>query len=201
MPYRRSDPLRRWREQRADVLVVLSTAHALKGQVMGPGRPLSESKPLAHAYVISVLSEFQGFVRDLHDLSVQSLIKNSRALPSLSLLLTEGLTFGRSIDRGNATVDSIKKDFRRIGMTPFDIQRYNSRWSNDKNGLQQLIELRNAIAHGNESDLRRLRSLGAADTITWTRRRLPILHRFAGALDKLAWDHVIRATGVYPWGD
>jgi hypothetical protein len=200
VPYRPSAPLCRWRAQRADVLAVVSTAHAVRGAVVGPGRPLSVSKPLAHAYAISVMSEFQGFIRDLHDLAVETLVLNSGVVAGLSLRLIDGLTLGRSIDRGNATVDSIRRDFRLIGITPLDIQTHNVRWARDKPHLQQLVELRNALAHGNEHDLRRLRSQGMVDTVTWTRSRLPVLHRFAAALDKLVWNNLRQATGVNPWG-
>lgn len=200
MSYQRSAPLCRWREQRADTLAVVSTAHAVRGAVTGPGRPLTVSKPLAHAYAISVMSEFQGFVRDLHNLAVEVLVMNSGVVAGLSLRLTDGLTLGRSIDRGNATVDSIRRDFRQIGITPLNIQAHNARWTRDKPRLQQLIELRNALAHGNETDLRRLRAQGVVATISWTRSQLPALHRFAAALDKLVWDNLRQATGVNPWG-
>jgi len=146
-----------------------------------------------------MMSEFQGFVRDLHNLAVEVLVVNSGIATSLSLRLTDGLTLGRSIDRGNATVDSIRRDFRQIGITPCDIQSYDARWTSDKPGLQQLVALRNA-AHGNEQELRRLRSQGVTDTVTWTRSRLPVLHRIATALDKLVWDNLRQATGVKPWG-
>jgi hypothetical protein len=146
------------------------------------------------------MSEFQGFVRDLHDLAIESLVMHSGVVAGLSFRFTDGLTLGRMIDRGNATVDTIRRDFRRIGVAPFDIHAYNAHWGKDRSAVQQLIELRNAVAHGNEQDLRRLRVQGVMDTITWTRRRLPVLHRFAAALDKLVWDNLQQATGVNPWG-
>lgn len=129
MAYRPSEPLKRWRGSRANTIAVLASGHAQVGKVTGPGRPLDVSKPLAHAYVIAVLGEFQGFVRDLHDLAVERLVAGSGATASFVPLLIDGVTAGRGIDRGNATHATIRSDFARLGLNPFTIGTHNPRWA------------------------------------------------------------------------
>lgn len=201
MTYKRSEPLVRWRGQRAATVGVLAAGHAEIGRVSGPGRPLDLSKPLAHAYVITMLSEFQGFVRDLHDLAVERLVAASNAGGVYTPLLIDGMTGGRGIDRGNATHAAVKNDFGRVGLSPFEIGSHNARWSNgDKAEFDRLIRLRNVLGHGNDGELRRLLAGGQVrDTVSWARRRLPVLNRYASALDHLVWDHLRRVTGKDPW--
>lgn len=170
------------------------------GVVAGRGRPLDVSKPLAHAYVIAVMSEFQGFVRDLHDLAVERIIAASGAHPSLAAVLTDGMVSDRGVDRGNATLRTIKADFGRLGLSPLDFTSHNPGWATDKRALEALIRLRNALGHGNESDLRALLAPGEIrDSVTWTRDRLPVLNRLVRDLDALVWDHLKDLTGEEPW--
>ena len=63
-----------------------------------------------------------------------------------------------------------------------------------------LLELRNKLAHGNDSQLTVLRREGVLDTMSWTRDKLPMLNRTAKALDTVLWDRLVRLTGVEPWG-
>lgn len=99
------------------------------------------------------------------------------------------------------------QDFRRLGISGFrsKVGVYNRRWSSatgrsDEAYYQDLIELRNALAHGNEGQVERLRLRGVADTVTWARARLPGLDRTAGAVDRVVWDHLVTTfNGVEPW--
>jgi len=111
------------------------------------------------------------------------------------------MTAGRGIDRGNATLQTIKGDFGRVGLTPLSLGSYNSRWSTpgDVTEFDRLVKLRNVLAHGNAAELRALRASGIEDTVTWARRRLAVLNRVARALDHLVWDHLVVTTGGNPW--
>ena len=201
MVYRQSEPRRRWVHDRLARIDVLATGHASVGGVSGPGRPKEASKPLAHAYTIGMLSEFQGFVRDLHDLAVERLVSASGAASTYTPILIDGMTAGRGIDRGNATTPTVKADFARIGLSPLNLGIYNSRWSiGDSAEFDLLLRLRNALGHGNETELRALLAGGAVkDTVSWARARIPLLNRYVRALDKLVWEHLARATGKEPW--
>lgn len=199
MAYTKSAPLERWLGPRTEVVKVLSDGHAQIGNISGRGRPLDVSKPLAHGYILTMMSEFQGFTRDLHDLAVQRLIQSSGAQPGFVPILTEGMTSGRGIDRGNATLRTLKSDFARIGLTPFRLAAYTIR-NGDQDEYEHLVTMRNALAHGNEVNLRTLRARGDQDTVSWARKRLPVLNRMARSIDHLVWDHLQAVTGsANPW--
>jgi hypothetical protein len=206
MAYARSIPLEKWLQARRDAINTLAAAHAAMGEVDGPGRPLEIGRPVGHAYVLRVVAEFQAFVRDLHDLAAERLVDLSEPQPQFRPLLTAAVTEGRFIDRGNADIRSIEKDFRRLGVGGLKakISARNARWSpanrrGDQAHYQDLVELRNALAHGNQGQLDRLRRQGVADTVTWTRSRLAGLDRTARALDRTMWDHLAETFGTEPW--
>lgn len=109
-------------------------------------------------------------------------------------LLTEGLTGGRGIDRGNATHSTVQEDFKRLGLTGLAMRDRNSRWTqpggNDGKVFGALVDLRNVLAHGNDAELRRLLSEGVVrDSVSWIRGKLPVLNRYAKTLDRVVWDH------------
>ena len=199
-------PLRAWTGQRREAIVTLAQAHASIGEVDGPGRPRQVGRPLAHAYILRVVAEFQAYCRDLHDLAAERVV--DLAVPEVSYrpLLVAAATEGRLIDRGNAGVRSLEQDFRRVGIRGLkaEIKGRNRRWHprsgrGDDALYQDLIELRNALAHGNQGQLDRLRTRGVADTVTWARARLPGLDRTARALDRVVWDHVKAIFNTEPW--
>lgn len=175
----------------------------------GRGRPLELGRPLAHAYVIRVVAEFQAFTRDLHDLGAEILVAGSTQDQRYRPRLTVAVTEGRSVDRGNADLRSLQGDFRRLGLSDLNqgLGDRNSRWSRqdkpkrrgDKASYDDLLRLRNALAHGNQKQLDVLRSQGVADTVTWARARLPGLDRTAKAMDRLVWDHLVDTFGADPW--
>jgi hypothetical protein len=205
--YSKSFPLVRWLGPRRESISALARAHAQFGNVGGPGRPLEIGRPVAHAYVLRVVAEFQAFVRDLHDLGAGSLVALSNADVASQAMLITAATDGRMIDRGNAGLRSIRQDFQRIGVRGLNgqIAARNTRWGNtgsrrgDQAYYQDLIELRNALAHGNQQQLDELRAREVFDRVTWARARLPGLDRTARALDRIVWDHLRRTFGRNPW--
>lgn len=206
MAHSRSIPLRAWLGQRREAIDTLARAHAMIGVVTGPGRPRELGRPIAHAYVLRVVAEFQAFVRDLHDLAAERLIDLADPTTQFRPLLIAAATEGRLIDRGNADVRSVQQDFRRLGVSGLAarLQASGGRWAPSNGGgdrvvYQDLIELRNALAHGNQGQLDRLRARGVSDTVTWTRNNLPALNRTARALDRVVWDHLRGTFRTDPW--
>jgi len=205
--YSPSEPLRRWLLERRAAIDVLAGAHLQVANVRGPGRPREIGRPLAHAYLIRVVSEFQGFVRDLHDLATEKLVELSGVAAQHRTMLSAGLTAGRLIDRGNADLQSLRGDFLRLGVPGLAaaIARHDPAFlasggsRGDQASLQELIELRNALAHGNRLQLSALRQRGVVDTLSWARGRLPGLTRVARALDRVVWDHLHATFGRDPW--
>lgn len=207
MVYSASFALSRWRGERRDAIETLATAHAEMGEVDGPGRPLEIGRPVAHAYVLRVVAEFQAFTRDLHDLAAEKLVDLSQAMGASRPILITAATEGRFIDRGNADIRSLRNDFRRLGISGLAgaVQQRNGYWApsgsrrGDRAFFEDLIQLRNCLAHGNQGQLDGLRHRGVLDTVTWTRARLPGLDRITRAMDQLVWDHVQATYGVEPW--
>lgn len=207
MTYKQSLPLERWLGPRRDAIATLAVAHAAMGEVDGPGRPLEIGRPIAHAYVLRVVAEFQAFARDLHGLAAERLVDLSQPQPQFRVLLIAAATEGRSIDRGNADLRSLQQDFRRLGMDGLNgrIGARNSQWVHepprrgDRAHYQDLIELRNALAHGHQGQLDALRARRVADTVSWTRSRLAGLNRTARALDRTVWDHLVTTSSSEPW--
>lgn len=81
---------------------------------------------------------------------------------------------------------------------------YNSRWvqpgGSDSKTFDALVQLRNALGHGNETQLRGLiSSANAKDNVSWARGQLPVLNRYASALDHIVWDYLKKTTGSEPW--
>lgn len=203
MLYSRSFPLERWLGPRRASIEALAQAHAQFGSVGGRGRPLEIGRPVAHAYILRVVAEFQAFVRDLHDLGAERLVALSNADAASQAMLITAATEGRMIDGGNAGLRSIETDFRRLGVRGIrqGIASYNVRWNKagDQAYYQELIELRNALAHGNQRQLDALRAREVFDRVTWARDRLPGLDRTARALDRVVWDHLHSTFGRNPW--
>jgi len=115
---------------------------------------------------------------------------------------------GRAIDHGNASLTGMTDDFRRIGLHGLKgkLEMANPRWKpaigrGDQAAYDDLMQLRSALAHGNERQLDRLRTqpVPVLDTLGWTRARLTGLNRTARTLDKLVWDHLSATLQTKPW--
>lgn len=211
MPYTRSFPLLQWLGPRHDAIATVATAHAQLGELDGPGRPREIGRPLAHSYVLRVVAEFQGFARDLHDLAISRLVERSGANHEFQPVLIRAASQGRLMDRGNATLDNLESDFRSLGISQFrrSLTQFNGYWEKSLRGkpkrrgdrayFGELVEIRNALAHGDQTKLDALRARGVFDTVTWTRDRLPGLTRVASALDRIVWGHLRNIIGEDPW--
>lgn len=209
MPYSRSIPLQQWLGPRREAIDTLAAAHAAMGEVDGPGRPLEVGRPVAHAYVLRVVAEFQAFARDLHGMAAEKLVDLSRPQIQFRALLTAAATESRFLDRGNADLPSLQRDFRRLGIDGVNgrIGAGNPSWADqpprrgDRAFYGDLMTLRNALAHGNQGQLDTLRARGVADTVTWARTRLAGMNRTARALDHIVWDHLSNTFEIEtePW--
>ncbi len=66
-------------------------------------------------YVVLLSAHFQGFCRDLCTESAQ--IIASKVRPRLQLLIQDQFSAHRSLDRGNPSLENLRKDFNRFGFT------------------------------------------------------------------------------------
>lgn len=208
MAHRPSPALEHWQGARREAIDVVALAHARVTAVPGAGRSVDVGRPVAHGYVLQVCAQFQGFVRDLHDLATTAVVSAAQAPAGVTSLLTLATMHGRALDRGNASVANMQRDFSRLGISMNSaLTRLQPRWSRASNGLGgdrtaigRLLELRNCLAHGNEQELRALRQRGPKDTITWARSTLPALNRTARTMDRIVWEHLVDVIGSDPWG-
>jgi hypothetical protein len=177
--YTQSVPLRAWLSDRRTAVDTLERAHREMGEVDGPGRPREIGRPVGHAYILRVVAEFQAFTRDLHDLAVARMVDLAGVDPRYAAVLTEAATAERNVDRGNPTLRNLQADFRRIGLTELraKLSTIDTHWAapggRDKDAFEEIMAIRNALAHGNQAELDQLRSDGLADTVSWARSRLP----------------------------
>lgn len=180
---------------------MLVDAHRRVAGVSGPGRPAEAGRRLAHAYVLQLVADFQSFARELHDLAAMTLVRLSHADAGYWAELTTAITDDRLLDRGNADVHALQRDFRRLGIGALNdkLGRWNARWPDDRGRVRALIDLRNAIAHGNQRQIDRLRGAGVPDTRTWAAGQRPALNRLARALDRVTWDHLHHTSHQEPW--
>jgi hypothetical protein len=202
--YRRSYALEVWLERRRAELSAIEGAHRHLGRL----RPSSDSiasgrEQLSAAFVVQMYAEFQGFVRDLHEETTLAFARGVGVPAQHRHKLVEGLTDGRRLDQGNATLAAIRQDFGRLGIAALgaSLANNNLHHAADKARYEDFTNLRNALAHGNAEQLARLRARGPRPTLSWGRGTLPSLNRLARALDRSVWDHVTATyPAIEPWG-
>lgn len=217
MDYRRSPVLERWHRQRRADIAILEAAHARASRdparPAGPGRPRKQGgQQLGEALVLRVYAGFQGFARDLHDLAAQAAVFGAGADPGYRALLVTAITRDRRLDTGNAGLRDVARDFRRLGLEGLNEtvrKRYaarfrtdgDQRYDADTKRYGEFTELRNAVAHANDRQLRALHGREVRPTRTYVIRTvLPALDRRARAMDEAVWDHVIGTFDIAdPW--
>ncbi len=152
------------------------------------------------ALVLRIVTEFQGFVRDLLDLAADALVRGSGSAPEHEARLTSAMSSDRWIDRGNPHFDAMRKDADRLGIAHFGAQLLarNPRHDRDARLLRDVVELRNALAHDDRGKLLDLSQRGARPTIGYVTAAHACLDRYARALDRVVWDHL---SGLFPATD
>jgi hypothetical protein len=183
----------------------LLRAHATIGSVgrgAGPGRPSAGgTEQLNEALVLRVTTEFQGFVRDLIDLATIKIVRGSGCGPAYQAQIIAAMTRNRMIDRGNPRLDAIEADLNRLGLRAIrqQLERNNVNYAADVARLQQLVELRNAVAHDDQDKLRSLSRSGTRATKLFVIGSRACLGRIAKALDRVVWDHLLASFSTDPW--
>lgn len=202
--YRKSPALTEWHTSRRANVNELQRAHTLIGNV-GPGSgagrpPKAGTVQLNEALVLRVVTEFQGFVRDLLDLATIKMVRGSGCAHQYQAQLISAATRDRMIDRGNPHLEAIKRDADRIGIAQlgFRLGGENPRHATDAAVLKDLVELRNALAHDDEGKLLALSRAGVRPTIGYARAVQVVLGRHARALDRVVWDNL---AGLFPTTD
>lgn len=187
-----SDALSSWRGERANRLNELVKAHQTVGGTGAGRRWSTEQINLALALRLAV--EFQGFSRELHDLASGTFgAWAAPENPAIAEVITGVLTYGRQLDRGNATESNLVSDFGRFGLhfAP-TMKARDARTSQRLAELDRLNRARNAIAHDNPHVLAVLRREGRPIKLTTIKRWRSALNGLATTMDVVIAEHFAR---------
>ncbi|MDD4866602.1 MAG: hypothetical protein PHQ28_05580 [Mycobacterium sp.] len=156
-----TDALERWRSERCAALDSLEAVHERVTEKRRGRQYATEHLNLA--LFVRLAAEFQGFCRDLHDDAVLTIIADLDGVEGADIhrqLLRSSLTRSRKLDSGNAGPGNIGNDFSYLGMTfwPDIRQRYRARGPRWNYILENLNDVRNAVAHSDAAKLADVRA-------------------------------------------
>jgi hypothetical protein len=194
-----------WRTSRLANVAELRRAQGLL-DTAGPGSAGSSARtgthPVSEALILRIVTEFQGYVRDLLDLATGALVRGSGSALEHQTRLTSAMSRDRWIDRGNPHLGTVRRDAERLGIASLGsrLSARNPTHDGDTGFLRGLVELRNALAHDDRNKLRRLLHGGIRPTIGYADAAHACLDRYVRALDEVVWDHLIGLfPAVDPW--
>jgi hypothetical protein len=105
-----STSLLQWRNDRMPRLAELD-AQCAACIALAPAHPNLVEENL-RGYVLLLSAHFQGFCRDLHTESAQTIVLRVR--PSLQMLIQSQFINNRRLDRGNPNLQNLQEDFERF---------------------------------------------------------------------------------------
>lgn len=151
----------------------------------GPGRRWG-TEQLNRSLFLVLVAQFQTYCRGLHDEAVDVYV--SAANPRQAVVLRSLLTQGRHLDNRKPRPGTLGRDFGRLDIELLPTLRAaRSTAAYGVDGLEALIDFRNAVAHGNESELAGIVATGRV------RATLKSYRAHRRALDDLVstMDHVV----------
>lgn len=148
----------------------------------GPGRRWG-TEQLNRSLFVALVAQFQTYCRALHDEAIDAHV--AQANPRQAALLRTLLTQGRKLDTHTPRTAHLGSDFARLGFKLVDgINDTGSEAEQALGSLDVLVEFRNAIGHGNETEIAALVKTGEIkSTKTSYRRFRRILERLAVIMD------------------
>lgn len=164
-----------------------------------PGRRWGTNQ-LNRSLFVALMAQFQVFCRDLHDEAVAIHVRHAN--PSQAAVLRTLLTQGRKLETGNPRTDTLGGDFGRLGFRIIEaVRAVDQRASDDLDRLDLLADFRNAVVHGNETEIEAWSSAGeisATKTVYLRHRRS--MERLAGTLDAVVGEKMADELGLAaPW--
>lgn len=186
----RTDGLERLRE--LESVHVLATGH-------GPGRRWG-TQQLNRSLFVALMAQFQAYCRDLHDQAVA--VNVAAAAPGHQVLLQTLLTQGRKLDVGNPRKGALGSDFGKFGFAFIaDLQAEGADTSRRLDMLEDLVDFRNAVGHGDEAKIDELEATTAirSTKLSYTRHR-QALNALAGTMDRVVAQKLVALLGGNrPW--
>jgi hypothetical protein len=193
-----SPALSDWRSSGLARLRELEQVHA-QATGSAPGRRWGTAQ-LNRSLLVVLVAQFQGFCRALHDSAVD--VQVGAAVPGQKALLRTLLTQARKLDTQNPRTSALGADFGRLGFSFIDdLKACGVATRRQLEGLEQLIDYRNAIGHGDETRIVALENLtdirSTKGSYQHNRRSLNSL---AGTMDDVVATQLTALLGVTrPW--
>ena len=121
-------------------------------------------------------------------------------MPFQAQIIT-AMTRNLEINRGNPRLDAITADLSHLGLKTVGHQMAtkNQGHAGDVARLQQLVALRNALAHDDQDKLRTLSRQGAHASKQYVISSRASLGRLAKSLDEVVWDYLVGSFSTDPW--
>lgn len=165
----------------------------------GPGRRWGMQQ-LNRSLFVVLVAQFQIYCRDLHDeaIDVHVVAANPHQADVLRTLLTQG----RKLDVQNPQPSALGSDFGRLGFQLIpSLKAEGNKVEDALRGLDLLVMFRNAIAHGNESEVQQLVAGGDIKaTLTSYRAYRKILNTLVGTMDAVVARELASGLGIpSPW--
>lgn len=195
----------RWQGERSDRVDKLFEAHVRIGGA-GPGRRVRAderiNRQINAALVLQLAAEFQGFARELYDDLARAVLQEVAQLdPGVLVVVQRALGEQRKLDRGNASPAALGSDFARFGIDLWPrMKNKDARSAGRQAELERLNRARNAVAHSDERELRRLQDEGIRIKLVTVRGWRRALDQLAPCLDAVLADHFMASfDGRRPW--
>jgi hypothetical protein len=175
------------------------TAHAMVGG-RGRGRR-TQTQSINWSLVLILASEFQGYVREVHDEAAEFLAGAvSLGNYSFFTLVRNNLTVNRQVDRVNAKSATLKVDFDRFGFDLWsDICSAVASGQSWKEQIDRLNEARNSIAHNDLEKLKALSMRGYPLNLVTIRSWRSACNGVARHIDISLGKRLSQLAGVEPW--
>ncbi len=187
--------LQTWRTVRRLALDHLEAAH---GGLGGAGRGRhSAAQQINHAYAVLLLSQFQGYCRELYEECIDYFLQGIPA-GIVRTALREVLERHRKLKTGNPNPGNIGEDYNRFGL-PFwnKVKTLDLRNEARRDRLEELNTWRNAIAHQDFDPAK----LGGTTVLRLQEVRdwRNACNHLATAFDEVMRSHLQAINGVSPW--
>lgn len=193
-----SDALVHWRTSGLARIGELEAVHAsLTGT--GPGRRWGTMQ-LNRSLFVALVSQFQGFCRDLHDDALRVYLDeaNPRQRRNLDMQLRQG----RRLDTRNPRRSTLGHDFGRLGLDIIGgLKQHGSMTETRLTSLDQVVDFRNAITHGEEATIEQIEANGSVrSTKRSFQRHRRALDNLAGTMDRVVAAQLARFMEIeLPW--
>ncbi len=182
-----SDSLAAWQIDRMARLQDIDTQTANSLTSTPPNLALADEN--LRGYTILLSAHFQGFCRDLYTECTQIVVDTMP--PSLQPLAQTQFTCGLALDRNNANLETLKKDFERLDLN-FSLTSTSASQSHLAN-LKELNTWRNVVAHQG------VVSQSGFPPITSVRAWRTSCDALATLLDAMMYNRLNSLLGKQPW--